>query len=247
MQDIGFSLGLDRWKQQTVDVWVMHRGIMTELFCGGSGWRIVMAYENPQEDFSLFSLDLKIALASDAEVEESKLLYVGQSSVAVEEHIWKQDELRAIRWGVQSYSNYSETLSEEHVANGIEMRFDIFALLSLVQSVGVQSAQYIHLENVQTTNAPDLLHIWFGNTIDSTAQFLHTLRCTGYTSRANGKCRPPPCRTRFSLILKTALLRQFLALAGCCGAQDFCDNDTLGWWAELHFAVEISDYNNIRV
>ena len=213
-----FSLGLDRWQQQSVDVWVSHKGATTELFCGVPGWRVVMQYKNPQVEFNLFSIHLKIPLYKP---EACDILKVGNNVVYIEEKHWRRDELYEMRWGVKAHSSCKETMSVDAVRNSLDIRIDMFALMSLVTKSDRQGAKQLHLENLQRDKPIDLINIWFTEHNAAKVHFLDILQCASYGlhSKAKGQVLLPT--PRFSLILPLDMLVQCVALVECCTAEEF--------------------------
>jgi hypothetical protein len=105
MATASFDLGLNRWQQQTVDVWVSHHGTNTELFCGATGWRIVMRYENAQDGIRMINMDLIIPLQQ--RVTSTMLpLVVGNEKIYGIQHHWKMNQLRESRWSVQGHNTH---------------------------------------------------------------------------------------------------------------------------------------------
>ena len=212
-----YNLSLSRWQQQTVDVWVSHHGTRTELFCGSSGWRIVMSYENPQRDVQLLSVDLKVPLDQLGVVHGASLV-LGQRTVLVLPACWKLDQLRAARWGVAGYSSHTETTTKDCVRNSLDLCFDLLGLISLTNGL---SAEYIHLENVDRKNPKELVNVWYSASGCNAANSLHIFHCTEYVHRLNSKLHVPRRAHRYSVILPIGLIRQLAALVECCDTGDF--------------------------
>ena len=217
-----FSLGLSRWQQQSVDVWVSHKGTTTELFCGAPGWRVVMQYANPQMEFNLFSLHLKIPLCNKCKGGANGILKVGDSAVCTEEKQWVRDELYEMRWGVESHSACKEATSIDAVCNSLDIGLDIFALLSLVAKNDRHVGKWLHLENLGKDRPFDLINVWIAEHADADVKFIDTLECTSYGLHSKAKRRITLPTPRFSLIFPTDMLTQCVALVGCCAAEEFC-------------------------
>lgn len=213
-----FSLGLRRWQQQTVDVWLSHHGTRTAVFCGAAGWRTVVSYENPQAGAHMLNVDLKIPM-SQPSCGPGVVVQVGQDVVYASHQRWALDDLHDARWGVEGYSNSrAATVSEECTVNSLDIRCDMFALISLANGV---PATHIHFENVDVRKHNELINVWYTSAESDTACFLHVFRCAEYTHRVNSKRYSPRKPQRFSLVLSIDVLAQLVALVECCDAEDF--------------------------
>lgn len=217
-----FSMGLSRWQQQDVDVWVSHKGATTELFCGVPGWRVVMQYANPQVQFNLFSLHLYIpSFGTNRKEKGYTTLQIGEDVINITEKQWERDELYEMRWGVISHNTSKETASVDDVRNSLDIRLDMFALMSLVAQSRKQGAKQLHLENLKQDKPIDLINVWFTQHIECKEQFVDTLRCASYGLYSKTKGRVLAPTPRFSLVLPIDMLVQCVALVECCTADDF--------------------------
>lgn len=188
-------------------VYLLHRGVVTELLSQNATWRVVIRYQNPQPDGALYKLDLELGVEKNS----TQLLYAGEVAIAAGHLDLDMTWIHSNRWNLAAHMTSNETSHFDSVANSIDVAIDLFALVSLLEATDSS----IHIENLSTKNSIRLLNIWT-RADDGDMRFSGTVECSRYCQRVNYEQTKQQTRLRIRVVLPAAMLLQIRSFAECC-------------------------------